>query len=104
VRAYYPGLPAANARTSGLAGANKSAVIVSFKAQPQTVLSGADDAALAHFFTTAPTGHPIYWSYWHEPENDAAHGRVHPGPNTGPRGRTSPGSRAPRTTRTCAPR
>jgi hypothetical protein len=56
VRTYYPGLPSANAWTTGLPAANKSAVIVSFKAQPTTILSGKDDAALSHFFDTAPPG------------------------------------------------
>ncbi len=75
VRVYYPGLPAANAWTTGLAGANKSAVIVSFKAQPTAILSGADDAALSQFFDNAPTGHPIYYSYYHEPEDNIAAGQ-----------------------------
>jgi hypothetical protein len=74
VRTYYPGLPSANAWTTGLPAANKSAVIVSFKAQPTTILSGQDDAALSHFFGTAPTGNPIYWSYYHEPEGNIADG------------------------------
>ena len=74
VRTYYPGLPSANAWTTGLPAANKSAVIVSFKAQPTTILSGQDDAALSHFFDTAPTGNPIYWSYYHEPEGNIADG------------------------------
>ncbi len=68
VRVYYPGLPSANAWTSGLAAANHSAVIVSFNAEPSAILSGSDDAVLSHFFDTAPTGHPIYYSYIHEPE------------------------------------
>lgn len=75
VRVYYPGLPNPNAWTSGLAAANDSAVIVSFKALPTTILSGADDAALSHFFDTAPTGHPIYYSYYHEPEDNIAAGQ-----------------------------
>ncbi len=75
VRVYYPGLPAANAWTGGLAGANDSAVIVSFKALPTDILSGADDAALTHFFDTAPTGHPIYYSYYHEPEDNISDGQ-----------------------------
>lgn len=75
VRVYYPGLPNPNAWTTGLAGANHSAVIVSFKALPTTILSGADDAALTHFFDTAPTGHPIYYSYYHEPEDNIAAGQ-----------------------------
>jgi hypothetical protein len=75
VRVYYPGLPSANAWTSGLAGANHSAVIVSFKALPTTILSGADDAALKQFFDSAPTGHPIYWTFYHEPEDNIAAGQ-----------------------------
>ena len=74
VRVYYPGLPSSNAWTTGLAAANKSAVIVSFKALPSAILSGQDDAALSHFFGTAPTGHPIYWSYYHEPEGNISAG------------------------------
>ena len=69
-RVYYTGLPKANAWTTGLPAANHSAVIVSFKAQPSAILSGADDAVLRHFFDTAPTGHTIYYTYYHEPEDN----------------------------------
>jgi hypothetical protein len=75
IRYYYTGLPASNAWTTGVPGLSKSAVIVSFKALPKTILSGADDATLTHFFDTAPTGHPIYYSYFHEPEDNIAHGQ-----------------------------
>jgi hypothetical protein len=75
IRVYYPGLPSATAWTTGAPGVNRSAVIVSFNALPNAILSGADDAALAHFFDTAPTGHPIYYSYFPEPENDIAAGQ-----------------------------
>ena len=74
IRVFYPGLPAANAWTTGPAAVNKSAVVVSFNALPGAILSGADDAALAHFFDAAPSGHPIYWSYEHEPEHFVAAG------------------------------
>ncbi len=75
VRVYLPGLPATNAWSTGLAGANSSAVVVSFKALPQDIISGADDGALANFFDTAPTGHPIYYVYFHEPEDNIAAGQ-----------------------------
>lgn len=75
VRVYYPGLPGANAWTTGVPAATKSTVVVSFKALPQTILSGADDAALAHFFNTAPQGRPIYYSYYHEPEDNIEAGQ-----------------------------
>jgi hypothetical protein len=73
VRVYFPGLP--GPRAWAWAGLNKSAVIVSFKALPATVLSGADDARLQQFFATAPRGHPIYYSYYHEPEDNIARGQ-----------------------------
>lgn len=84
VRVYYPGLPSSNAWTTGLPAANKSAVIVSFKALPRAIVSGQDDAVLSHFFGTAPTGHPIYWSYWHEPEGNITDGEFTPPAAAGP--------------------
>ncbi|MGD0684510.1 MAG: hypothetical protein ABSA03_05275 [Streptosporangiaceae bacterium] len=75
VRVFYTGMPAANAWTTGLAGENDSAVIVSFGADPAAILSGSDDAALTQFFDTAPTGHAIYYSYNHEPEVAIASGQ-----------------------------
>jgi hypothetical protein len=69
IRVYYPGLPSANAWTAGAPGVNRSAVIVSFNALPNAILAGSDDSVLSHFFDTAPTGHPIYYSYLPEPEN-----------------------------------
>ncbi len=74
VRVFYPGLPSASAWTSGMAGANKSAVVVSFNAAPSAILSGSDDAALSHFFATAPRTHPIYYDLDHEPEVHIARG------------------------------
>lgn len=68
LRVYYTGMPDPSLWTSGVQGLNHSAVVVSFRSPPATVLSGADDAALAKFFDTAPTGYPIYYSYYHEPE------------------------------------
>ena len=74
VRVYFPDLPGPYAWTS-IAGVNKSAVIVSFKARPAQVLSGADDARLRQFFANAPRGHAIYYSYFHEPEDNIARGQ-----------------------------
>jgi hypothetical protein len=74
-RVYYTGLPQANAWTTGLPAANKSAVIVSFNALPNAILSGADNAVLSHFFDTAPRGHTIYYSLNHEPEQHIAVGQ-----------------------------
>jgi hypothetical protein len=75
VRVFYAGLPGANAWTTGAGAINKSAVVVSFNAMPDAITSGADDAVLAHFFDTAPTGYPIYYNYEHEPEHFIAAGQ-----------------------------
>ena len=75
VRVYYSGLPESDAWTTGLPAANHSAVIVSFKALPSAILSGRDDAVLRHFFDTAPFGHPIYYTYFHEPEDNIEAGQ-----------------------------
>jgi hypothetical protein len=74
IRVFYSGLPSPNAWTTGAGAVNRSAVVVSFNAPPQSILSGVGDAALAHFFDTAPTGYPVYYSYEHEPEHYVASG------------------------------
>jgi len=71
---YFVGLPPSNA-WSGLGIANHSAVVVSFDAQPSAILSGAADSAIAHFFDTAPRSFPIYYCYFHEPENNIQKGQ-----------------------------
>jgi hypothetical protein len=68
IRAYYQGVPSPSQWSSGVLGLNDSSVVVSFRPPPAEILSGADDASLASFFDAAPTGHPIYYSYYHEPE------------------------------------
>ena len=76
VRVYYPGLPNSNAWTNGLAEVNHSDVVVSFKAQPLTIMGGADDGALTAFFRDAPRGpHTIYYTYYHEPEDNIVAGQ-----------------------------
>src|SRR5260370_12221415 len=39
------------------------------------MLSRADAATLSHLFDTAPIGHPIYYSYFHEPQDNIAAGQ-----------------------------
>ncbi|MBV9382871.1 MAG: hypothetical protein JOY82_03985 [Streptosporangiaceae bacterium] len=75
IRVYYDGLPDPNLWTTGVQGINKSAVVVSFRVPPAAILSGVDDAALLHFFGTAPAGYPVYYSYYHEPELFISGGR-----------------------------
>jgi hypothetical protein len=52
----------------------KRPVIVSFRELPGRVLSGALDGEIRTFFRHAPKSRPTYWSYLHEPEDDAERG------------------------------
>jgi hypothetical protein len=45
-------------------------VVVSFKLAPRAVLAGTHDAAMRAWFAAAPRDHPVWWVYWHEPEDD----------------------------------
>lgn len=47
---------------------------VSFKSDPRTVLSGANDAAYRTFFQNAPRDRPTWWTFFHEPEDDVRPG------------------------------
>jgi hypothetical protein len=59
---------------SGTLGKVRRPVNVSFYARPVAVLSGAFDATLRKWFHDAPNRTPIWWTYWHEPEDDIASG------------------------------
>jgi len=54
--------------------ANGRPVVVSFKLPPREVLAGKHDAAMRAWFAAAPRNHPVWWVYWHEPEDDVAAG------------------------------
>ena len=66
-RVYYTGLPKP---WPGIAGYGGTTVSVSFKADPKQVLTGAYDATLTNWFETAPRDRDIYWTYYHEPEDN----------------------------------
>jgi len=71
VRVFYPGLPSS---WPGRAGDVGGSIVVSFKAHPAEILSGKDDAFLSNWFRTAPKDREIWWTYWHEPEDDVEDG------------------------------
>lgn len=75
MRLFDPSIPPANAwerRTKQLRGMQ---IATSFRMPPAQVLAGKYDAALRHFFKTAPRNRAIYWSYYHEPEPDILAGK-----------------------------
>lgn len=72
VRIFHPGMPnwtAANV-------AKGATLSVSFKIEPKDVLSGAYDARLRSWFRAAPNDIPIFWTYFHEPEENVEKGQV----------------------------
>lgn len=77
VRVFYPGLPPVW-RGSRADESNRT-VVVSFKAPPGEVAAGRHDAKLAAWFASVPRDLDVYWSYFHEPENDVQSGSYTPG-------------------------
>lgn len=71
-RVFYPGLPPAWPRSR--ADVVDRTVVVSFKAAPQEVNAGRHDARLASWFSSVPRDYDVYWSYFHEPEDDVERG------------------------------
>lgn len=71
-RIFYPGDPPEWGGSP--AGQADRPVVVSFKLSPGEVVAGVHDDALRSWFASIPTDRPVWWSYFHEPENDAEDG------------------------------
>ncbi len=67
MRVFYPGMPASFASHPQLMTRPS---VISFKVPATTILSGKDDAFFKSWFASAPKTTDVYWTYWHEPEND----------------------------------
>jgi hypothetical protein len=61
---------------SGQLGDVNRPLSISFVAPAAQVLSGQHDRTLRAWFRHAPGGDPIWWTYWHEPEDNIAAGDV----------------------------
>lgn len=68
--------PAIRDTWGGRIGEVNRPMSISFVAPPREVLAGDHDRALLAWFRDAPRQHPIWWTYWHEPENDAESGQL----------------------------
>lgn len=68
VRVFDPGVPPSNAWENRAPVLGRRLVLTSFRMPPAEVLTGRYDAALLHFFRTAPRKGKVLWSYLHEPE------------------------------------
>lgn len=71
-RIFFPGLPPA--WSGSRADVVDRTVVVSFKASPQEVNTGKFDSRLTSWFASIPREHNVYWSYFHEPEDDVERG------------------------------
>lgn len=49
-------------------------LVVSFKADPTAVAAGTYDAYFANWYATAPRDRAIWWTFYHEPEDDITAG------------------------------
>ena len=72
IRIFYGGLPPA---WPGKADVGRP-VAVSFKASPTDIVNNTDGTldTLRTWFATAPTDQEVYWTYYHEPEDNIAAG------------------------------
>lgn len=50
-------------------------VYISFKLQPKNIVDGSNDKVLTDFFNNFPSGYKIWWSYFHEPEDNIKDGK-----------------------------
>ncbi|MBC8993954.1 hypothetical protein ACWEOR_13800 [Micromonospora chalcea] len=71
-RIFFPGLPPA--WSGSRADVVDRTVVVSFKAAPQEINTGKFDSRLTSWFASIPREHNVYWSYFHEPEDDVERG------------------------------
>lgn len=69
IRLFFRGLPQDWSKIRE--DVHQTPVVVSFKADPAQVVAGKYDQELRQWFADAPTDRPTFWSYWHEPENNA---------------------------------
>jgi hypothetical protein len=73
VRIFYPGKPS---NWPGKLNVSKRPIVVSFKFPAAEVAAGKHDAYMRAWFAAAPRDQEIYWTYWHEPEQEVDAGQM----------------------------
>jgi hypothetical protein len=103
IRVYYTGMPDPQTWKTGAPTLSHSAVVLSFRSPPAEVLSGADDAALTHFFDGAPAAacavHGASRGCVQEHRAPVRLRRVRPRDPGGPTAMAHPGRRLPQADR-----
>jgi hypothetical protein len=74
VRTWDTGMPKAGAWKERASWLGTRWVVTSIRLAPQDVNAGKYDAQLRDYFDSAPTTAPIFWSYYHEPEDEVKRG------------------------------
>lgn len=69
-RVFHTGLPAGWPKLNADFGGKP--LVVSFKMSPSDVVAGRYDTYMRAWFAAAPTDRPIWWTYYHEPEDNIA--------------------------------
>ncbi|MFJ6152724.1 glycoside hydrolase family 26 protein [Micromonospora profundi] len=72
LRVFYPGAP--GAWTDAKLNTPGRSTVVSFKYDADVILTGSADDYLRTWFANAPRDRDIFWSYFHEPEDDIRDG------------------------------
>lgn len=72
VRLYSSDLPEPLA--GSVSDVGRIPAVVSFKADPASVVAGDYDDSLAGWFASAPADRLTFWAYFHEPEDDVERG------------------------------
>lgn len=72
IRLFYPGLPSPWSAIDTSVGS--TSLSVSFKAEPQRVISGDLDTFFTNWFADAPVERRTFWTYYHEPEDNIQSG------------------------------
>ena len=71
-RYFHTGLPGASFKGSGADFGPP--VVVSFKASPTELVAGKHDSRLRSWFRSIPSNRTVWWSYYHEPEDNIERG------------------------------
>jgi hypothetical protein len=78
VRTWDTGMPRSYAWEERSQWFGKRWIVTSLKLDPREVNAGRHDAALRNYFATAPRKQPIFYSLFHEPEDEVKRGEFTP--------------------------
>lgn len=75
VRTWDSYIPTGDVWKKRAAGFGSRYIVTSIRAKPSEINSGKYDSQLRSYFSSAPTTTPIFWNYYHEPEDEVKAGQ-----------------------------